>query len=318
MSKRWQIILATLLVILAVSACGPSGPRSTPRPTQTPFSTPLPWISTPVPAGSAGNPVRMALIPAEELSSEQVSEFESLFASSGVAVQLIISETEAEVMGLLCANTTAENAVVAWLDGMGYISAYGRLCGQAQLVLISSDDDMELGERVDLLIRPELGTQQVNAAEGRTFCRIGYQDVYSWLIPQLWFAQVDFDIAKIGTIEDLEDYQAIADGVIADECDLGAVPGSVIDSLEEEDGFVVAKTSPILPYSVLVVPPGLPQDHAEAISQVLLDAAQSSENDALFSDIFGDYGIQTVDSDLISDLHDFVDDSEFEFVQVDR
>lgn len=318
MFKRWHAIIVTLLLPLLIAACGPSGPQATARPTQTPFSTPLPWISTPVPAGTGDNPLRMAIVPASDLSGDQITEFEALFASSGVAVQVVVAQSESEALSLLCSNTTAEHAVVAWLDGMGYISAYGRLCGQAQLLLSTDDGDTQFGERVDLIIRPELGTQQISAAEGRTFCRLGYDDTYSWLIPQLWFAQVDFDIATIGTIEDVADYQAIVDGVAADTCDLGAVPGSVVDALEADaaDAVTVAKSTPILPYGVLVVPPGLPQEHRDALSQVLVDASGSHQD--LMSAFFGDYEIQAIDSNLVDDLHDFVDDSGFDFVQVDQ
>ena len=318
MFKRWHTIIVIFLLPLLVAACGPSAPQATARPTQTPFSTPLPWISTPMPAGTGDNPLRMAILPAEDLSDDQITEFESLFASSGVAVQVVVAESESDALKLLCSNTTAEHAVVAWLDGIGYVSAYGRLCGQAQLLLSTGDGDTQFGERVELIIRPELGTQQISAAEGRTFCRVGYDDSYSWRIPQLWFAQVDFDIAAIDTLEDVEDYQSIVDGVASDTCDLGAVPGSMVDALDEDiaEAIIVAKTSPVLPYGVLVVPPGLPQQHRDALSQVLVYASGSHQD--LMSAFFGDYEIQTVDSDLVDDLHDFVDDSGFDFVQVDR
>ena len=297
MFKRWHTIIVIFLLPLLVAACGPSAPQATARPTQTPFSTPLPWISTPMPAGTGDNPLRMAILPAEDLSDDQITEFESLFASSGVAVQVVVAESESDALKLLCSNTTAEHAVVAWLDGIGYVSAYGRLCGQAQLLLSTGDGDTQFGERVELIIRPELGTQQISAAEGRTFCRVGYDDSYSWRIPQLWFAQVDFDIAAIDTLEDVEDYQSIVDGVASDTCDLGAVPGSMVDALDEDiaEAIIVAKTSPVLPYGVLVVPPGLPQQHRDALSQVLVDASGSHQD--LMSAFFGDYEIQTVDSD---------------------
>ena len=98
MFKRWHTIIVIFLLPLLVAACGPSAPQATARPTQTPFSTPLPWISTPMPAGTGDNPLRMAILPAEDLSDDQITEFESLFASSGVAVQVVVAESESDAL----------------------------------------------------------------------------------------------------------------------------------------------------------------------------------------------------------------------------
>ncbi|WP_228845230.1 PhnD/SsuA/transferrin family substrate-binding protein [Phototrophicus methaneseepsis] len=323
MWNRWHLIPLVSFMLLIASACGPAAVQPTLRPTVTPFSTPLPWINTPVAAGTASNPLRMVLIPADfEAAQERASDFETLLSASGVTVDLELAESQADVIRLLCENTSAEEAVVAWVDGLGYASARANLCGEAALMLSSDQTgDLHFGEQAQFIVNDEFGTESVGVLEGRTLCRLGYEDVISWLVPQLWFAQDAYDVAIIDDIEDVEDYAAIVTDVAAGRCAAGTVPASYIETLEDDEalsGVDLARISPPIPYGVLVVPPGLPAERRDPLVSVLVSAASNNERADLLAAFFGEYSIEAVDEEVLTAFNDFIAATGFNFSQASR
>jgi ABC-type phosphate/phosphonate transport system substrate-binding protein len=315
MWNRWQFISLLSLIIVFAAACGPQAVQPTLRPTLTPFSTPLPWINTPVPAGTASNPLRMVLVPqnAEE-AQESVSEFETLFSASGISVDVILAETQAEAIALLCANTVAQDAVIAWVDGLGYASVRANLCGEAALLLSS---EQGYGEQARFIVNDEFGVDTVGVLEGRTLCRLRYDDPISWLVPQLWFSEAGFDVDNMDDIEDVEDYETLIADIASGQCTAGAVPETVLDELDSEalEGIINGEASPIIPDGVMVVPPGLPAERRDPLVSALIAASESSDNEALFAAFFGEYSPASIDEDILTDFNSFIDSSGFDFSQ---
>lgn len=257
-------VIAVLTVLLIVAACA-TGPQATPtlvRLSPTPVSTALPGIATVVPAGLPDNPLRMALVPVDMAAARALKADleQAILEATNVTIEILLMESTADLLAALC-NTSAEQVSVAWLDGLGYAAARAQNCGEAVLrAQRGVDRGAVVGEAGQIILTRTLGTTSLDVLNGRTFCRLGYQDLYSWLLPTIIMRRANVNPASLGEIIDLPDLESLVAAVAQGDCAGAGVSVSALEQLDSPDVAQVriSSTTPPLPYAILVYPYSIP------------------------------------------------------------
>ncbi len=161
-----------------------------PTPSPTPLSTPLPALPTAIPPGTEDNPIHMVIKPvgaARLITEAQINEFQSVLVDqTGLVIEVTLVDRYAEALLALC-NSRPDNLTVAWLDGVSYKAAIAQHCGQASLQVERRGRGRQIftGETVHIVAGTQLNGSSIRALVGRSFCRLGYDDYYGWLLPSL-------------------------------------------------------------------------------------------------------------------------------------
>ncbi|MCB9437966.1 MAG: PhnD/SsuA/transferrin family substrate-binding protein [Anaerolineales bacterium] len=278
-----------------LAACGGSdatpAPTSGPQlPTSTPRSTPLPEVATPVVLGTAEDPLTLAFVVAELDSGAQdaIDALDTLMteelanerlAAIGLvpAVEVKSLTTMREGLQAICG---PEKALV-WVDAFTYIAAEQACDAQPILALNRTANETVEGlpDRVtiravqgltfDIIYRSSLGTLTLADLENKTFCRLGADDLVSWVYPNLTLRGAGINpITGIAGVVDVEDYAAMVSAIQdpRGECQVGAIPRGtlqdIFDALANDDIEInpdavntLASEAPAVPYMILVAPP---------------------------------------------------------------
>lgn len=334
--NRYGILLLMVLAF-SVGACGGGGdlstPTITPRPTLTAtrLSTPLPYLPTPIPAGFPENPLQIVLVPAN-LEAAQANEtaFEAeLLAQTGVTVDIVLATRTAEVVTALC-RSGSERVSLAWVDVLGYASAIAQGCGEATLKTVEQSAGV-------VLIARRLETSSLAQLASRTFCRLGYDDFYSWVLPTLILQSEGVAPEQLGQVRDFDTVEALLQAVTDTACDAIGLPEQDYDRLLSEGNPLIndlrlATRSVELPHGVLVVPPLVPLGNREALLQGLRLLSQSveptgeataevtpeataetAEQSGLFTVFFGDSAWQDVSATTFDSLDRFFESTGINF-----
>jgi len=325
---RTSILIPAILILLVTAACGARAATATPFPTLTPFSTPLPWLSTLVPAGTAANPLRLAVVVSDvEAAVIDEAELEAVLQIDGLVVDVLLMEDDARALEVLCSATGPDDAAAAWLDGFGYAAARSRQCGEALLMLQSErGSQLRFGERSQFILNGELGDDLAGAIEGSTICRISADDAVSWMMPTLQFRIRNIDFAGIGTLLDYPDYDALVTAVADAECDGAGVPRSLLLDLGEAsdsrmDQVETVQLSVPIPYGVLVVSGALPENRRAVLEAAHLELNSDAVDEAeisLLSEFFGAYSIVAPDSEVLAEFISFIDETGFDLAELGR
>lgn len=256
---RW-ILTSLLVLMLGLSACGTADvePTRIPTRTPTPVSTPLPVVATAVPLGVPDNPLQMMIVPvaAEEAAAAETTLEETLLNTTGVTVDVVLVESYAQALAAVC--ESGGNAAAAWLDGMSYQAAIAQSCADPVLV-VQRDTVGELrdGEGTQIIFSSALATTQINALMGRVFCRLGYDDLHSWLMPLLIFRQNNIETGDFEQIVDYDDLDQLVAAVESGECSATGASESVVLARTDEDGntpFLSLDPTAPIPFGVLLYP----------------------------------------------------------------
>lgn len=324
MRRMW----ALLSIVFALAACGggDATPTITPRPTltPTPLSTPLAYVPSPIPAGFAENPLQFVIVAQDSANAQAVQAELSarLLELSGVNVNVVVANRSAEAISALC-RSGIEAVSAVWVAGLGYASARASGCGDALLRLELTDGRNDaLGYEGVLLYSRRMETNSVSDTAGKNFCRLGYDDVYSWLLPTLILrnAGVNPDTLRV---RDYADTESLLKGFVDTECDVTAMRLDAYDALVEEgaNGIgqvrVVSRSQP-LPAGVLFVSPLLSSDKQARLIEALLDLsrldstaevtpAPDSTADNLLAPFFGVGRLVRVEARDFNALNSFLD-----------
>jgi ABC-type phosphate/phosphonate transport system substrate-binding protein len=311
-NQRMLQILFVLVMSMGLVACGGES-QATPTDivTPSPEVTELPQVPTLAPAGLPGNPLRFVVVPADaETASESKETLENaIVEASSVTVDVVLAANYADALSALCA-TTPQNVSVAFLDGLTWLAAEARNCGEPVLRLTEGDDDDAISDAVVILLNDEFGTTDLNVLPGRTFCRLGVDDVNSWLLPTLLFRANGIDAATFESIQDYEDADALLTAISDGDCAGGAFERSTYRAWQAEDdtrldNTRLAVTSVDLPYGVLVYPAQIPLAARLSLTEGLLRFFVTAEDIEPF---FGEFGIGRFESDDFADLRTFIDE----------
>ncbi len=341
-----KFIIGICFFLAFIAACRPvEGDRATlpPTLTPTPFSTALPEIATAVPAGFPDNPIRMIIVPVDDDLLEQESILEvteepnSLLSSpltqteadlesaildtSSVTIDVIPANRYADAISALC-ETRGADASVVWLDGLSYAVADAQNCGDPILITQREvGSRTQTGESGVIVVNRNLGSTNLTALNGRTFCRLGFDDFYSWLLPTLLFERANLDISTFEMIVDYEDTDALLEALSTDECDGAGVSDSTFDAFVEAEEELsadlrVAETSPEFPYAVLMYPLEVDLSIRLSLTDGLLELVNATDEGELLNAFIGEGELVRVSREDFEALQTFLDEVGYDFAQL--
>lgn len=329
MKSRYVLRLILLLGILIIaSACRRQGDAGGPTPlptlTPTPRSTPLPALPTAIPIGQEGNPLQMVIHPPGDLSDarEAAADFEAaILDQSGLVIQVELVNRDAEALAALCDSSSGQVAV-AWLNGLAYLAAQAQNCGQPALqVERGARQDARTGEAASIIVEDGGNVSTFSALRGKNFCRISYDDLYSWLIPSLMMRANGIDPLAFETVTDYETIPEIVQAVADGDCDAGGIPAGALDEFADEIGdaaenISVLDTSIEFPLAILVVPLQVPLGTRLTLNDTLETLAQDSSSAVKLRPLLGQNALLTVTSDDFVTITDFISSTGLDFSQL--
>lgn len=323
-SSLFLTVLLLILVIILPACRRRTELQPTPLPTLTPTprSTPLPAVATAVPVGSESSPVQMLIQPFGERddATAAAADFQAaLTERTGFAFEVQLVNRPAEALTALC-NSTGSGNTVAWLTDTAYGVASLLDCGQplAQVERRIGSNTTS-GRALEIITTAELGLESVIALDGRTFCRLGPTDFYSWLGVGLALASNELSpVTNVDSIRDMEDLETLIRAVAEGDCDAAGIPAGSLELLEDELGdaatqVTILETTSEFPYAVLTVAPSLPLGIREALAEVILELADDNETALLLRPLLGQSGIISATEDDFDDLIRFLRSTGLDF-----
>lgn len=302
------VVVVSFVCALALTGCrrGASNDTPTPQPpTQTPRSTPLPPVPTAVPIGADSNPVRVLLVPAASGRSQRavttaVEELgPALAAASSLNVEAELAESDAAAVEALCASTP-DKAAVAWVSGAGYAAAAARRCGQASLLIArGSGDSAQTGGQIVVFANADAGIERVADLDGAKLCRALGHTVATAVIPSVMMRAASTEETDItpGSIDVFSDLDALADAVLAGDCDASAMSEADYED-RASAGLAVIGRSAEMPFAVFVVSPFIPAAQRAALIDAFITIGNGAQADLLRPILGHDEVVQADDSDL--------------------
>jgi ABC-type phosphate/phosphonate transport system substrate-binding protein len=326
--NRQRLVLTIGLVCLSVllAACRRDqtvGPTLQPTLTPTPRSTPLPVVPTAVPPGEADNPLRMVLVaPAgaseRVLDSAAAALTESLAEDAEITTVIEWVDTSADALAALC-DSFADTAAVAWLDGISYAAAAAQDCGQPLLqVEQGRGSATALGEAVQIYANAELEISGMTGLRNSKFCRLGFDDLYTWRVPALMLLAANVSpIDGLESVTDYDDYAAIIEALAEGDCDAAGLPAAEFDDLARGDAraaITAVGDSVSVPYAMLMVPVEVPLGVREALTGTLLRLAET--DDESLQTLLGQDGLARVAPDDLESWAAFIERTDLDFAQL--
>ncbi len=303
--------------ILALAACRSEAPpeaaAGVTEATVPPRSTPLPAVPTVIPPGAEGNAIRMVVRPVGPAAdaASAADDFEAaVLERSGLVVEVQLMDRYAEGLAALCA-ATGEQVSVAWLNAPTYAAALARNCG---MPVLQVERDGATGAAGSIIVSANSRRSGLQQLTGSTFCRLGYDDFYSWFVPSLVIRANGLDTANTPQeIVEQDTTAALIQAVAAGECDAGGVPADV---LEESDSVTVIATTIPFPYAVLMMPVEMPLGQRLALAEALKGIAASSADAVLLRTLLAQDSLKPATTEDFTELMDFMSSTRLDFAQL--
>ena len=141
---------------------------------------------------------------------------------------------------------------------------------------------------------------------GHSFCRLGYTDVYSWVLPELMLKTEGVSSIDLTEIRDYSAVDIMLDDVASGTCDAAGLASSQFDAVNAaRSSLRTLQQSVTIPYALLTVPPELPAAQAQALVAALVSIGNGSRADMLKLLLDQERLVEVTDSDL-SDLRSVI------------
>jgi ABC-type phosphate/phosphonate transport system substrate-binding protein len=286
--------LLAVFIVLFVAACRAEAVTddgsSQQPPTPTPVSTPLPPLPTVIAVGQPENPLRMVmrLDGGEAQANAAADNLEAaLLERAGVTVDVQLVKREAEAIAALC-ESFGGTAATAWLSGTAYLAAQALDCGQPELQ-VTRGENGATGSAAAIIVNAEAEIATFAALAGKTFCRVGSSDAYSWLIPALMMRAAGLLPTDLGATRDYDSATEAAKAVNAGACDAAGIPTGVLERLDSGDiaNIATLETSIPIPYSILMIPRAVPLGTRTALVETLNRLADERDSAIWLRDLLG-------------------------------
>jgi ABC-type phosphate/phosphonate transport system substrate-binding protein len=197
-------------------------------------------------------------------------------ANLHVVVDLV--RTDAQALAALC-NSPGGTVSAAWLGGLSDVGAYAQECGSAALqVEKGSADDGATGDTARIIVNPALDVSAAGDLEGHSFCRMGFDDLYSWMIPSLMLRSAGVNEADLLQIIDYEDVDTLVADVANGACDAAGIASSQLDA---DADVRTLQESVAIPYNVLVVPEQVPFGQRQQLVDTLVAMSEGAQPESL-------------------------------------
>lgn len=284
--------------------------------TATPRSTPLPPVPTAIPVGAQNNPILMVFAnPGGTTTQSRVTSAaealaESLSEETGLTIEVSVLDTPADAVAALCDSGRSQIAV-AWLNGLAYAAAHAANCGDPALqVERGTGRNARTGEGVRLIANSETEAATIANLAGLSFCRVGYTDFYTWIVPSMMLRAAGVDpVAELGSVTDVDDSAAVVEAVNAGDCDAAGL--SVTDYEDFADGDAGENINTVgqpvtIPYAILTYPPELPLGVRWTLTDSLLAIADDPERRGALDTLLDMDGLERVEESDFNPLINFV------------
>jgi ABC-type phosphate/phosphonate transport system substrate-binding protein len=327
-----RLVLLSLLAVTLVllPACRRQGAQSGPviaaTLTVTPRSTPLPVVATAVPAGAEANPLQMVIRPDGSMSAARsaIADFEAaVLEKSGLTIKVELVERYAEALGALC-DSSGGQVTVAWLNGASYAAANAQNCGIPILqVERGTRSDAKTGEAAAIIVNKAAKITTLSALKGKNFCRINYDDFYTWFAPSLILKANGLNpLTDVGSVSDQTDIPAVIKAVAAGDCDAAGIPAGALDEFADKIGdatdkvTVLTTTDAAFPFAILMIPSDVQLGTRIALNNALVALSEDSTTAIKMRALLGQNAILPVTSDEFKDLSDFIGSTRLDFSQL--
>jgi ABC-type phosphate/phosphonate transport system substrate-binding protein len=327
--ERFRTLVVVLCVAL-IAACRPRDVQQQQRflaATPTPLSTPLPVVPTPIPPGAEGNPLWMVVRPidssgAADTESAAKALTDMIKQKTSLSVQVVTVNRYAEALAALCGSGKGQVAI-AWLDGITYAAANAQNCGLPVLqVKRDTKREVETGASGQIIVSRTLGTGDIGALNGRTFCRLNVSDFYSWLLPSLVLKTKGIDVLRdVQSVSDYRDVPALVKAVASGDCAGAGVSEDVFTQYADQladvkDQVRVVDTTPSFPYDILLFPLEVQLGVRLTLTDTLMDIASNPDTAGSLRTLLGQDSLSRVQPDDFNDLQKFMSDTGLDFTQL--
>lgn len=180
--------------------------------------------------------------------------------------------------------------------------------------------DTRTGSPVLILLNRDLGTENIGAVQGRTFCRLGYDDFETWLLPSLLLIANDIDpLNDPGRVDDYDTPELLVSAVAEGRCDAAGLTQDMYDALESSlvDDLRVAAVSAEIPYAILMYP--LPVQLGVRLSLNELFIELAVEEDGAGQSLrwlLGQAAVMPVDESMLAEFESFLQATGLNFEQL--
>lgn len=312
--KTQYLIISMVVLALLLSSCrrfGGGEPTARPTLTSTPRSTALPPVATAVPVGAADNPLRMAFVAQESRAvTSAIADLEAaLLEVSGLNLIVERVDTDAEALAALCASPNGD-VTVAWLNGVAYAAAYAQGCGTAQLQIQRGERASAVsGDEARIIVTDDLEAGSVGDLSDTVFCRLGYDDLYSWLIPSLMLRTAGVTSTALEVINDYgDDAETMLADVAAGTCDAAGISASQFEALANastRSGVRRLQESVTIPFAVLLYPEQVPLGQRSALTEALVTIGNGTRS-TLLEPLLDQDGVVPAADDDFNSLRSFL------------
>lgn len=329
-SKPTRTRLVLLAVcLLALAACRreeiQGGAVTLPTATPTPRSTPLPAVPTAIPPGDEGNAIRMVIRPQGPAADARsaVPDLEAaILDRSGVVVEVQLVERYAEALAALC-ESSGRQVSAAWLNAPTYAAARAQNCGLPALqVQQGTRRDLRTAEAGSIIVRDGGAIRDVRGLNGRSFCRLGYDDFYSWFAPLLVMRANGLDpVSALESVSDYDDIPALVRAVAEGDCDAAGIPESALTVYagaigDDADQVRSLLTTVPFPFDVLMLPVEVPLGKRLVLVDALEAIAGDPADAVTLRALLAQNALVPVTDDDFADLLEFINSTGLDFTQL--
>ncbi len=240
-----------------------------------------------------------------------------LLEETELTVSVEIVNSDAEALAALCASPKG-TITAAWLSGLAYAAAFAQGCGSAVLqIQRGAGARSSTGDQARIIVNSGAKIAEVADLAKHTFCRLGYSDVFSWLIPSLMIQDGGVAIGDLKAVNDYTDASEMIHDVASGTCDAAGIAGSVYDTTASPGSrlaITVLGQSATIPYEVLVIPQQVTLEQQQKLTDTLISVGNGTRAGTLKALLNQDKVVAASDDDL-SSLRSFVSGAGIDLAQ---
>jgi ABC-type phosphate/phosphonate transport system substrate-binding protein len=170
-----------------------------------------------------------------------------------------------------------------------------------------------------IVVNSDVEAADLTAINENTYCRTDVEDTYSWLLPLMTFRAEGVDLTSTaitvvdvdgGTAEAL--LQAVADG----QCAMAGLSQS--DAANLPENVQILRTTPAIPFGVLVMPSELDATTRDAVIDALVTMAEDAEVSGLLTPSLRQERLLPATTDDFAELNTFVASTGLNLASLDQ
>jgi ABC-type phosphate/phosphonate transport system substrate-binding protein len=210
---------------------------------------------------------------------------------------------------------------VAWLNAPTYVAARAQNCGAPALeVEQGTRREARTAEAGSIIVEADSNIRDVTGLRNKSWCRLGSEDFYSWLLPTLVLKASSLDIAN-AVVTDYEDIPALVEAVAAGDCDAAGIPANALDAYAGAIGDAAEKVTVLtttieFPYAVLTIPVEMPLGKRLALVNDLAAIAEDDTEAVIMRSLLAQNALVPVNSDDLAEVESFMSSTGLDFAQL--